>query len=145
MALSFGTTLAGIGVIVAGTEIEGQNAQIALVGTGVALVTVGPWVGRRYGNAVTSPWRNVRLVGLASTAVGLAILPGLCFDEYEGTEAGCTVGAVLSGLGSIVWGVGTLAELLTTAVDVRAAQASRVTPTVGPVPGGAMLGISGLF
>ncbi len=145
VALSVGTTLAGVGVFIAGTQVEGVTAQDALIVSGYVLVAIGPWVGRRYGDAVTSRWRNVRLVGLASTKIGLVSLPRFCFDDYTSSETGCGVGAVLAGLGSLVWAVGTLGELATTAGDVRAAQTFRVTPTVGPVPGGAMLGVSGLF
>jgi hypothetical protein len=148
VALSAGTTFTGVGLIVTAVLADhktSQSGQLALLGTGVALFGVGPWVGRRYGDAVTSPWRNVRLVGMATSALGLLTLSSFCFDEYDGSEGGCTVGAGLAGLGAIVWAVGTVAELGTTAADVRKAQDLRVSVSVGPVPGGATFGLSGTF
>lgn len=142
--LSVGTTLVGIGLFTAGVMADGDTAQLSLLGTGFVLAAVGPWTGRRYGNAVTSPWRNVRLVGLAASAVGLITLPA-CLGDDGGSDTGCGISGGLVGLGGIIWAVGTFGELANTAGDVRKAQGIRVTPTIAPTTGGAALGVSGTF
>lgn len=141
-ALSWGVTLAGIGVLVAGLQVRNTGAAVGLLGTGLVLTAVGPWTGRRYGNAATSPWRNPRLVGLGVAAVGMI---GAVTCAGEGNDTACAVGAGTVALGGLVFAVSTLFELANTGADVRKAQAIQLTPTVGPVPGGGTLGLSGRF
>ena len=136
LALSAGTTLAGIGMMAAGDG----NRSAGLTTAGLVAFAIGPTVGHAYAGHLFNPGLGVRALGAVAGVAGAVTILACGLDECHGGSADAGV-ALLYGGGALI-AAGSLYEIVT-APRAATEHNRRLHLAIVPARGG--LGLAGTF
>src|SRR5689334_17631164 len=113
LALSGGTTLAGVALLVAAGQVDGDGSRNAMIGAGSLALAFGPTFGHAYAGDLMNGGLVTRVVGAGVVAGGVALLlanncllGGQCDTQINGD-----IGALMVLGGVATYGIGTVIEI----------------------------------